>query len=80
MSEETVIAQKAPYAIEVEAGKTYYWCRCGRSKNQPLCDGSHQNSGIEPVAFDAEKTETVYLCGCKKTASEPFCDGTHNSL
>ena len=27
---EAVIAQKAPYAKELEAGKTYYWCACGR--------------------------------------------------
>lgn len=80
MPQEPVISQKAPYAIEVKAGETYYWCKCGRSKNQPFCNGSHQDTGLEPTAFTAEKTETVYLCGCKKTADQPFCDGTHQSL
>ncbi len=80
MSEEAIIAQKAPYPVEVTEGKTYYWCACGRSRNQPFCDGSHQGTGFEPVAFTAEKTETTYLCGCKRTATQPFCDGTHKSL
>lgn len=70
--------QNSPYATEVEEGKDYYWCSCGRSKNQPFCDGSHQGTTFEPVAFKAEKTETVYLCGCKKTGTAPFCDGSHN--
>jgi len=80
MSNEAIIAQKAPFAVEVTAGETYYWCACGRSKNQPFCDGSHKGSGIEPMAFIAEKTETAYLCGCKRTANAPFCDGAHKSL
>jgi len=80
MSKEAVVAQKAPYQIDVAEGETYYWCACGRSKNQPYCDGSHQGTGFEPVAFTAEKTETAYLCGCKRTSNKPFCDGTHQSL
>ena len=80
MSEEPTIAQKNPYATDVEAGKTYYWCACGRSKNQPFCDGSHQGTEFEPAAFTAEKSETVYLCGCKKSGNKPFCDGTHSKL
>lgn len=80
MSDEAVIAQKEPYAVEVQKGKTYYWCACGRSKNQPFCDGSHKVTSLEPKPFTAEKDGTVYLCGCKQTGNAPFCDGTHKTL
>lgn len=80
MTEDAVIAQKQPYAVDVEAGETYYWCRCGRSQTQPYCDGSHQGTGFDPVAFTAEKTGKVYLCGCKHTGNQPFCDGGHQKL
>lgn len=77
---EPEIAQKSPYAVNVEAGKTYYWCACGRSKNQPFCDGSHKGTGFSPVSFTAEKAEKVFLCGCKHSAKKPFCDGGHKKL
>jgi len=77
---EPVIAQKSPYAIELEAGKTYAWCACGRSANQPFCDGSHKETGFTPTKFDATETKTAYLCGCKRSAKAPFCDGTHKTL
>lgn len=80
MTEEAKIAQKAPFAVEVEQGQSYYWCACGRSNTQPFCDGSHQDTEFEPVAFTAEKSETVYLCGCKRSSNKPFCDGTHQGL
>ena len=80
MSEEAVVAQKAPYAVELTEGQTYYWCACGRSKNQPFCDGSHKGTGLEPQSFQAEKTGKAYLCGCKQTSKKPYCDGTHNDL
>lgn len=77
---EPTIAQKGPYEVEVEAGKSYNWCACGQSANQPFCDGSHKGSEFTPVRFEATESKTVYLCGCKHTADRPFCDGTHESL
>ena len=77
---DAVIAQKAPFAVEVEMGKKYAWCACGRSATQPYCNGSHKGSGLSPLIFIAGKTETVWLCGCKHTKERPFCDGTHGSL
>ena len=74
------IAQKAPYPVEVEAGKTYFWCACGQSANQPFCDGSHKETGISPHKFTAEDSKKVFLCGCKATANAPFCDGSHARL
>ena len=75
-----VIAQKAPIAIEVEAGKDYWWCSCGRSKNQPFCDGSHSGTGFTPVQYTATESKTVWFCACKHTANQPMCDGTHSKL
>ncbi len=77
---EPVIAQKGPYAVELKAGETYAWCACGRSSNQPFCDGSHGETGFTPNVFEAEESKTAYLCGCKNTGSSPFCDGTHKTL
>lgn len=76
---EPVIAQKAPYAVELTPG-AYWWCACGRSKNQPFCDGSHQGTGFTPTEFTVTQARTVYLCGCKHTATAPFCNGAHKKL
>ncbi len=80
MSDAPIIAQKAPYPVEVEAGKTYFWCACGKSAKQPFCDGSHKVTSITPVKYTAEESKTVYFCGCKQSSKSPLCDGTHKSL
>lgn len=74
------IAQKAPYVVELEAGKTYHWCACGQSKNQPFCDGSHRGGEFVPVAFAPKESGNQYLCGCKQSKNAPYCDGTHKKI
>jgi len=77
---EPVVAQKAPFAVDVEAGRDYFWCACGRSSQQPFCDGAHKGSGFTPLKYHAEQTKTLYFCGCKQTATPPLCDGQHKQL
>ncbi len=77
---DPVIAQKSPYEVDVEEGKSYWWCACGRSKTQPFCDGSHKGTGLSPVEYTAKRSKAVYFCGCKQSDGAPLCDGKHNSL
>jgi CDGSH-type Zn-finger protein/mannose-6-phosphate isomerase-like protein (cupin superfamily) len=74
------IAHRKGFYYEVKAGKRYLWCSCGRSENQPFCDGSHVGSEFLPIAFKAERDEDVIFCGCKHTGTGPFCDGAHSNL
>jgi CDGSH-type Zn-finger protein len=78
MSDRLIAGRKA-IVLFLEKG-THYWCNCGRSKTQPLCDGSHEGSGIEPVEFTLAENKTCSLCACKQTKTPPYCDGSHRSL
>jgi CDGSH-type Zn-finger protein len=75
-----VIASKTPLPVDVEAGKSYWWCTCGKSAKQPFCDGSHTGTEFTPLKYDADKTGKVWFCGCKHTAKAPLCDGSHKNL
>ncbi|MBK6656884.1 MAG: CDGSH iron-sulfur domain-containing protein [Proteobacteria bacterium] len=75
---EPVRASNTPYAVDVEAGKSYWWCACGKSAKQPFCDGAHKDTGITPLKYDATESKKVYFCGCKATAKQPMCDGSHS--
>ena len=77
--EKPKIAQKAPYVLDLEPG-TYYWCSCGKSSNQPFCDGSHKGSSFVPTKVEITESKKVALCGCKHSSKGAFCDGTHKKL
>ena len=71
------VAGSAPTMVDLEEGKTYAWCACGESSNQPWCDGSHSGSDFKPHVFKAEATKTMAVCMCKHSATPQFCDGSH---
>ncbi len=75
---EPVRASDFPIFADVEEGKVYMWCSCGRSKKQPFCDGSHAGTDFSPVIYKATTTRKISFCGCKKTGNQPICDGSHN--
>lgn len=79
-AETPIVAQNSPFAVEVTAGKSYFWCACGKSAKQPFCDGSHKDTGFNPVKYIAEADKKVFFCGCKASANSPLCDGSHSKL
>ena len=74
---EPVRVSDTPFGVEVESGKSYWWCACGQSSTQPFCDGSHKGSKFTPVKYEADESKKIFFCGCKATENAPLCDGSH---
>jgi CDGSH iron-sulfur domain-containing protein 3 len=77
--EKPFIAAKKPAQVILESGQ-YFWCACGKSSNQPFCDGSHRGSEFVPALFKIAVKQEVWLCQCKQTNNPPYCDGTHKTI
>ncbi len=73
-------AGDSPISVDVEAGKDYWWCACGKSQSQPFCDGSHKGTEFSPVQYTATESNTVWFCACKQTRNQPLCDGSHAKI
>ena len=72
------IAGEVAIAVDVEQGKSYYWCSCSKSSKQPFWDGSHKGNEFNPLIYKAELTRRIFFYACKQTNNRPFCDGSHN--
>lgn len=75
-----LVANNKPAKVTLSKDAEYYFCSCGRSSNQPFCDGSHAGTGFKPKSFIAAESGDAYLCQCKHSANLPFCDGTHKQF
>lgn len=77
---EPICGGTEPLEVAVKKGESYWWCSCGRSQSQPLCDGSHAGSGCDPIEYVAKRDRSLWLCTCKLTKKPPFCDGSHDQI
>ncbi len=77
--QKPIIAGPKSYKEETEPG-TYFWCACGRSNNQPWCDGSHAGTEFVPEKVVIDEKKPRKWCLCKYTKTPPFCDHTHREL
>lgn len=78
--DQPIIFDRKPIGVDLKEGEDYYWCACGRSKNQPFCDGSHKGTSFTPMKFTPKETGKAYLCLCKHTKNPSYCDGSHKNL
>jgi CDGSH-type Zn-finger protein len=77
--DKPVIADRKPMKVDLEVGD-HYWCTCGRSSNQPWCDGSHKGTSFTPMAMKVEEATEAHMCMCKHSKNPGFCDGAHAKL
>ena len=70
-------ADKKPFKVSVKKYHLYRWCGCGKSHNQPFCDGTHSNFYMKnkvkggPVTYIAPEDRDIWFCNCKQVSSYP---------
>lgn len=76
-NERPEIPRRGVYLTRLKQGEEILWCACGRSTEEPFCDGESCGR-FKPVRYTPTRQQSVYsLCGCKYTKKPPFCDASH---
>ena len=77
--DKPVIIQKRSLKLEMDPG-TYFWCACGKSKDQPFCDGSHKGTKFMPEKVVIEEKQIFPWCMCRYSDKGARCDSKHREL
>ena len=77
--DKPVIIQKRSLKLEMDPG-TYFWCACGKSKDQPFCDGSHKGTKFMPEEVVIEEKQIFPWCMCRYSYKGARCDNKHREL
>ena len=75
-----VISDNKPAKVALQKDEKYFFCACGRSAEQPFCDGSHRGTSFRPQVFTVTEDGDAWLCACKHTGNAPYCDGSHKQF
>lgn len=78
MCKESIVFSNKPESVDLEAGRMYAFCTCGRAEDGLFCDGSHKGTACKPLKSSVDKSGVYHLCRCKSSKNFPFCDGTHS--
>merc|ERR1712137_911845 len=70
------IYDKKPFKFMCQKGKSYFWCSCGHSKNQPFCDGTHKSPFLKitmrPVRFVPTKPRSTGSATASRQVPDHF--------
>jgi CDGSH-type Zn-finger protein len=65
--------------MDMEPG-VYFYCTCGKSNDQPFCDGEHRYTSFRPAKVTIEESTMVPWCLGKYSEKVHICDGKHREL